>query len=100
MISQNIEYTGIYGISFWIVLINVIIYDLIKSFSIRKLYILIISFCLPWLTGLVIQNSYDKPTAHIKAKVIQPNISLSEKRTNLNKSLLSIFNRYCHLLFY
>ena len=92
MISQNIEYTGIYGISFWIVLINVIIYDLIKSFSKRKLYILIISFCLPWLTGLVIQNSYDKSIAHIKAKVIQPNISLNEKRTNLNKSLLTLID--------
>ena len=92
MISQNIEYTGIYGISFWIVLINVIIYDLIKSFSKRKLYILIISFCLPWVTGSIIQNSYDRPTRHIKAKVIQPNISLNEKRTNLNKSLLTLID--------
>ena len=47
---------------------------------------------MPWLTGLVIKNSYNKPTAYIKAKVIQPNISLNEKRTNLNKSLLTLID--------
>lgn len=92
MISQNIEYTGMYGISFWIILINVILYDLFKSFSKIKLYIFIFLFSFPWITGLIIQNNYIQPTKHIKTKIIQPNISLSEKRINLNKSLIKLIN--------
>jgi len=92
ILSQNIEYTGIYGISFWIVLINVMIYDLLKDFSKRKSYIFLFSFSLPWLTGLIIQNSYIEPKDYIKTKIIQPNISLKEKRTNLNNSLLRLIN--------
>ena len=91
-ISQNIEYTGIYGISFWVVLINVAIYDLLKGFSKIKLYTLIFSFCFPWFTGSIIQYTYTKPTEDIKIKIVQPNISLTEKRTNLNKSLRTLIN--------
>ena len=91
-LSQNIEYTGIYGISFWIVLINVAAYDLLKDFSKIKLYTFIFSFSFPWLTGLMIQNIYITPIESINAKIIQPNISLAEKRTNLNKTLLTLIN--------
>ncbi|MAR14841.1 MAG: apolipoprotein N-acyltransferase [Candidatus Marinimicrobia bacterium] len=92
IISQNIEYTGIYGLSFWIVLINVIIYELLHKFSKNKLYFLIFSFLLPWITGFIIKNNYVQPKAYINTKIIQPNISLSEKRTNLNESLLTLIN--------
>ena len=92
MISQNIEYTGIYGLSFWIVLINVMIYDLLQKFSKKKLYIFIFSFLFPWITGLIIQNLYVNPKEYINTKIIQPNISLSEKRTNLNQSLLTLIS--------
>ena len=92
MLSQNIEYTGIYGISFWIVLINVMLYDLLIHFSKRKVYVFLFSFCFPWITGLVIHNSYVQPTRYIKTKIVQPNISLSEKRTNLGKSLLTLID--------
>lgn len=93
LISQNIEYTGIYGLSFWIVLINVIIYDLLNTrYSKMKLYILMISFLFPWLTGAIIKNNYIEPSSYIKAKIIQPNISLNEKRKNLNASLSTLIN--------
>ena len=92
IVSQNIEYTGIYGLSFWIVLINVSIYTLLKQFSKIKIYILIVSFLFPWITGFIIKSSSFEPSSYIKAKIIQPNISLNEKRENINTSLSKLIN--------
>ena len=92
IISQNIEYTGIYGLSFWIVLINVSIYTLLKQFSKIKIYILIVSFLFPWITGFIIKSSSFEPSSYIKAKIIQPNIALNEKRENINTSLSKLIN--------
>ena len=87
IVAQNIEYTGMYGLSFWIVLINVIIYDLINNFSKTKVYILILSFWFPWVTGIIIKYSYNDNLSTLNVKVVQPNISLEDKRNNLMGSV-------------
>ena len=57
ILIQNAEILGIYGITFWIVFVNVIFYRLISSSEIDGIknninfYILIIIIILPWLTG-------------------------------------------------
>ena len=85
--SQIIEYTGIYGLTFWIVLVNVIIYDLLKHYSKIKLSCLTLTFIIPWILGYVIKQNIPEPNSFINTKIIQPNISLENKRLDINQSL-------------
>ena len=87
LISQNIEYTGIYGITFWIVLINVSIYKIFSQFNQKNIILLSIFFILPWISGFIIKNNYINDISQIRIKLIQPNISLYEKRQFLSSSL-------------
>ena len=87
LISQNIEYTGIYGLTFWLVLINVVIYQMFINFNRVNISILIILFLFPWITGLIIKSNYINGTEKINVKIIQPNVSLYEKRQSLENSL-------------
>ena len=50
-LAQNVEFTGIYGISFWIVLINILIYDYYKTKHNRVLTILLITLIVPFISG-------------------------------------------------
>ena len=96
ILIQNAEILGIYGITFWIVFVNVIFYRLISSLEIDGIknninfYILIIIIILPWLTGFQLYNKNNYQSDKISVKLIQPNISLKQKWTgnpveNLNK---------------
>ena len=81
ILAQNVEITGIYGISFWIVLINVLLYDLLINISNIKSIRLIIIFIFPWLSGYGlynIQNSNYYNGMNIVS--VQPNIHLNQKR--------------------
>ena len=92
LLSQNIEYTGIYGITFWIVLINVIIYKIIKELNFQNLLLFICFFSMPFLTGYIIKSNHINNGPKIKVKLVQPNISLNEKRQSLRGSLIKLIN--------
>ena len=49
---QNVEITGIYGITFWIVLLNVGIYNWIVRPYLKHLFIPFTIFIIPWISGL------------------------------------------------
>ena len=92
LISQNIEYTGIYGLTFWIVLINVMIYRVYNKLNSRNIILLSCFFIIPWITGLVIKSNHMINGSIIKTKLVQPNISLDEKRKSLRGSLNKLIN--------
>ncbi|MCK4579097.1 MAG: apolipoprotein N-acyltransferase, partial [Candidatus Marinimicrobia bacterium] len=75
---QNAEITGIYGLSFWLVLVNVILVDLIRH---RRYPIaipaLLAVFALPWLTGWWLLPREPVPTLRIG--IVQPNTNALEK---------------------
>jgi len=77
---QNAEISGIYGITFWIILLNVCIYNWMERPWSNNLYIVVSIFIIPWITGLYLTPN---PQAEFKRKVdialIQPNIHLSQK---------------------
>jgi len=83
IIAQNAEITGIYGISFWVILINVLLCNwLIMPFR-NNLYSLIILFIVPWITGLLLTPpKILDSTSSLDVAVIQPNIHLSQKWTS------------------
>ena len=77
---QNAELTGIYGISFWIVLLNVFIYKwIIKPYK-NYLYFLTLVFVLPWLSGFILlQRVSLENKKNIDISLVQPNINLIQK---------------------
>ena len=96
LISQNIEYTGIFGLTFWIILINVSILQLFNNRNKKNIILLAVFFIIPWLSGLLIQYSYHDNYSNLNIKVVQPNIPLYEKRKNIMGSidkLIELSNR-------
>ena len=77
---QNVEITGIYGISFWIVFINVLLYNwLVRPYG-ENIIKLMVIFILPWLTGVwLMKNSISDSASILNIALIQPNIHLSQK---------------------
>ena len=77
---QNAEVTGIYGISFWVVLINILIYHYLVYPYKNNFIKLMIIFFFPWLTGMLLEGrlvfDVSKP---LETAIIQPNIKLSQK---------------------
>jgi len=78
---QNAEYTGIYGISFWLVLLNVLGYEWYCEKNKKAAFSWLFVFCLPWISGLIIMPT---PIGNIQdsidVTIVQPNLHLSEKR--------------------
>ena len=75
---QNAEIFGVYGITFWIVLINCLLlclfYNKIKS------YILFTIFLIPFLSGFLLYSRLNIEIDNsIKASLVQPNITLFNK---------------------
>ena len=92
-IIQNIEYVGMFGITSFIVFINILIYKLIFNRKKRDLLLLLFSIIIPIFSGKLIAESYKVSSyAHsgIKIRAVQPNIHLSEKR---NQSQDVIINK-------
>ena len=74
---QNVEYFGIYGITFWIVLINVLFYNLICQKTKLDIIKLIIVFIFPFISGYFIYlNLEEYVDENFKVSLIQPNINL------------------------
>jgi apolipoprotein N-acyltransferase len=101
-IIQNAEYTGIYGISFWIVLINLLGYEWYCKKNKESAFSWLCVYCLPWITGIIIMPS---PVMNLEnaidVTIVQPNVHLSEKRRkgatskNINNLLkLSLSDNY------
>ena len=83
---QNAEIFGIYGISFWVLLINVFLYKSIFENSSNNKYLLLSCFIFPFVTGyFIIQKLDEKIVDGYQVSIIQPNVNLIDKR-DLNYS--------------
>ena len=92
IISQIIEYTGIFGLTFWIVLLNVLILNLYLKINFKNMFILGIVFLFPWISGSILKANHKINGDKIKVKLIQPNVALEEKRRSLRGSLNKLIN--------
>ena len=98
ILIQNAELTGIYGISFWVLLINVNIYNLIfNDYNKKSIIKLCIIFIIPWITGYILfnkQNIYSSNMEQLEILSIQPNVNLFDKRNYAlrNKNLNDLIN--------
>ena len=89
---QNAEYVGIYGISFWIVLINSFLYWILFHNRKLNLYLSLCAvFVFPWLLGIYHLSQVNETSIDdYKVSIIQPNIGLSNKNAELEFSILSV----------
>ncbi|MFQ6610379.1 MAG: apolipoprotein N-acyltransferase [Fidelibacterota bacterium] len=75
---QIVEITGIYGVSFWIVTVNILIYfSVIRNMKYKVLSV--IFFLTPWVIGMALYPTDDTKEKSVSVSVIQPNIPLDEK---------------------
>ncbi|RME68517.1 MAG: apolipoprotein N-acyltransferase, partial [Nitrospirae bacterium] len=93
-IMQVADITGIYGVSFFVVLLNLTLYGMVyKRWPIKKALLLIVVLAIFLGYGLVRQSMLEdlKPHDYIKVAMVQPNIEQQlkwdpqYKRTNLEK---------------
>ncbi|MDP6570884.1 MAG: apolipoprotein N-acyltransferase [Candidatus Marinimicrobia bacterium] len=77
---QNAEISGIYGISLWLVFLNVCIFRWLNRPYPQRAFQLIIVFIFPWITGLILTPEIEiNKGKSVSVSVIQPNIHLSQK---------------------
>jgi apolipoprotein N-acyltransferase len=77
---QNAEVTGIYGITFWLILLNVSIFNWIDSPFPEYAFAAVSIFILPWLTGILLTPQPSSENGNnLDIAVVQPNIHLSQK---------------------
>ena len=77
---QNAEVTGIYGITFWLILLNVSIFNWIDSPFPEYSFAAVSIFILPWLTGILLTPLPSSDNGNnLDIDVVQPNIHLSQK---------------------
>ena len=96
---QNAEFVGIYGITFWILLVNIFLFDIKKHYSNKKIFCVYLAIILlPWLIGYKIYpNNIDKGLDKdgLSVLLVQPNINLFDKRniSIKNKNLDNIIKK-------
>ena len=77
---QNAEITGIYGITFWIVMVNVLIFNWLDRPFPQHSFAAVSVFILPWLTGLLLTPQPQiENRDNLYVTIVQPNIHLSQK---------------------
>ena len=76
---QLSEYTGVYGISFWVILINIGLFQLFNLREKKYLFITILIFALPFVFGKYLLSNLPPSTNKMNITLIQPNLHLSDK---------------------
>ena len=78
---QIMEITGTYGVTLWIILVNVILYILIQNFEFNKKlgYILGILLFIIWLSGNSRKKEFNDSFTNMDVAVLQPNIDPNAK---------------------
>jgi apolipoprotein N-acyltransferase len=78
---QFAAWTGVYGVSFWVVLVNALLFLCIETREKdRRIPIALVALCfiLPWLHARAVINDVSE-NEHLRIALIQPNLSISEK---------------------
>jgi len=89
---QNAEYVGIYGISFWIVIVNCLLVQFMTQKSKESISLLLSCFIFPFISGYFILSTVaENQFENLKVSMIQPNISLEDKR-NIYFSQINLDN--------
>lgn len=98
IIMQQASLYGVFGVTFWLVLVNVLIYKTIKSKSAAKAVLVVLVFGLPLMYGAIsMRPAAGRP---VLIGVVQPNIDPNLKFTRAMRdetfSRLITLSQQCH----
>lgn len=96
---QFAEYTGLFGVSFWICFVSIILFILVKNISEKKLkpisagsvFLIVVTagiYFLPELFNAINTNQYPE-TGKIKVGIIQPNVNPWKKWSGKSDDLVN-----------
>lgn len=75
-IIQWIEYTGTMGLTLWVLIVNLIIFEAVTNIQLRRKFVLaaLLFMLIPSIVSVVIFNRYNESQNKIEISIIQPNI--------------------------
>lgn len=96
MWMQWYEYTGIFGGTLWILIVNILIFKLIKgiksgslpAFPVREISIIAALVILPMLASFIMYWTYKEETRPVDVVVVQPNVDPYEEQYELTADLV------------
>jgi len=81
IIIQQVSIYGVYGLSFWLVLINITFFSFLKHKNFKNLIIFFILFLLPIIYGYFRLHNIPPTSENITVGIVQPNIDPNLKFT-------------------
>ena len=81
---QFVELTGMFGVTFWVVSLNISILYLFINRDKNRIIESVGIFLLPLIIGLIIKGGDLKNIERINFAILQPNIHIDDKNKNLN----------------
>lgn len=82
-VLQIASITGMYGLSFWLVSLNVLIFRLLpkegRRPAVSSLVTVAVVFVLPWILGVVVLSRSDTSGTTLRTTIVQPNIEPNRK---------------------
>lgn len=82
---QIADIGGVYTVSLFIVITNLFLYLLYKSFSIKRLCALLIVIAIPFIYGIFMLNTTIASDKEVSFRIVQPNIPAKEKWIPTNR---------------
>ena len=87
LLMQNAELTGIYGLSFWVVLINILVVELLHAGDRQKAGLALgAALVAPWITGALLLPP--ATAGSYKVGLVQPNVEAAEKWNSKNRNAI------------
>ncbi|MFH1502649.1 MAG: apolipoprotein N-acyltransferase [Candidatus Eisenbacteria bacterium] len=81
--AQFASVTGVFGVSFWMALVNVLVLEALFARRRRRALLTVacaVVFVLPWVHGLaVLRSASSEPARTLRVAVVQPNIAAEKK---------------------
>ncbi len=95
VVIQQASIYGVYGVSFWLYLINITLFNFLRNRNDRVLFLLLLFFSLPLIYGTIRIKGIPRGLKRITVGIVQPNIDPNLK---FNASLRDeTFNRLIYL---
>ncbi|PKQ70402.1 lnt: apolipoprotein N-acyltransferase [Raineya orbicola] len=79
---QWYEYTGVWGGSLWILLVNVVFWEIKEAFSIKKIAFLVALLAFPITFSWILREQKLLPTQKLNVVLVQPNIDPFTEKFN------------------